>query len=345
MAKSIILSGYFGFDNGGDEAVLCSQVEMLRETLPEADLVALSGAPERTVAANTEYALRAIDRRDTKAIKNELKNAALLISGGGSLFQDVTSVGSVYYYASILNLAHKAKVPAVVFAQGLGPLNTAIGRHLTKKAMAKCEFLSWRDVESQKFALKLGLPADKMMLLCDPVLNWQRGVVKKQSEPKRVLVALRPWQGLPVAEIIEALNQLKTEYTVELLPFQRSVDEALAAELNAGLAEPLPVIKYDSPQALIHEIAQADFVIGMRLHALIMAVSALTPCAAISYDPKVDSFAAQADLPVIGRVESLKASDIVAAVKANIGTEPAEKDYAAIFKEPLNRIAEIYHRG
>ena len=345
MAKSIILSGYFGFDNGGDEAVLCSEVKMLREILPEADLVALSGAPERTVAANTEYALRAIDRRDTKAIKKELQNAALLISGGGSLFQDVTSVGSVYYYASILNLAHKASVPAVVLAQGLGPLNTGLGRWLTKKAMAKCEFLSWRDVESQKFALRLGLPAEKMLLLCDPVLNWQRGVVKKQSDTKRVLVALRPWAGLPLAELAAAIEKLRSDYRVELLPFQRSVDEALAVELNSQLSAPLPLIKYDSPQALMHEIAQADFVIGMRLHALIMAVSALTPCAAISYDPKVDSFAAQAQLPVIGKVADIKADDIVEAVKSNIGRQMIEKDYAAIWQEPLRRIADIYHRN
>ena len=108
---------------------------MLREALPDADLVALSGDPEKTIAANTEYALRAIDRRDNKAIKRELENAALLISGGGSLFQDVTSVASVYYYASILNMAHKAGVPAIVLGQGLGPLNTGIGKWLTKKVI------------------------------------------------------------------------------------------------------------------------------------------------------------------------------------------------------------------
>lgn len=346
MDKSILLSGYFGFDNGGDEAVLSAVVKMLRDILPDVPLIALSADPAKTEKANRQYDLNAIDRRNLKIIKNELQHAALFISGGGSLFQDVTSVRSVYYYASMLNLAAKAGVPAVVLAQGLGPLNTFLGRRLTRKAMAKCEFLSWRDAESLNLAVKIGLPKEKMILTCDPVLNWNPDYAAKSSGGNRVLIAVRPWQNFADSEIVRAADLLLADgYEVLLLPFQKNVDEDLANKINDALANKCRVLPYAGPLQLYGEIASADFLVGMRLHSLIMAKGAGTACAAISYDPKIDSFAKREQIEVLGTAENIKAEDIVKAVKSGC-SKPAEKqDYSAEWQEILQKISEIYNRN
>ncbi|MGI5824041.1 MAG: polysaccharide pyruvyl transferase CsaB [Bacillota bacterium] len=346
MDKSILLSGYFGFDNGGDEAVLSAVVKMLRDILPDVPLIALSGDPDKTVKSNREYDLKAIDRRNIKAIKNELQHAALLISGGGSLFQDVTSVRSVYYYASILNLAHKAGVPAVILAQGLGPLNSFFGKRMTRKSMSKCEFISWRDPDSLNLAVRIGLPQEKMLLTCDPVLNWNPDYAVKSSEGKRVVVAVRPWQNFAQKEIVKAAAELLAEdYDVILLPFQKGVDEDLAAEMNAALDNRCKVPVYSGPLQLFGEIASADFLVGMRLHSLIMAKGAGTHCAAISYDPKIDSFAKREEITVLGTAENIKSGDIVSAVKQGCNFRTEKKDYSEDWREVLARISEIYHRA
>src|SRR2546428_345423 len=44
----IVVSGYYGFGNGGDEAVLEAIVGALRARLPQAQLVVLSAAPDQT---------------------------------------------------------------------------------------------------------------------------------------------------------------------------------------------------------------------------------------------------------------------------------------------------------
>lgn len=342
MDKSILISGYFGFDNGGDEAVLAAVVKMLRERFPKANLVALSANPRETEKNNEDYDLRAIDRGNIAAIKAELKGAALFVSGGGSLFQDVTSVRSVYYYASMLNLAHKAGVPAVVLAQGLGPLNTFLGRRLTARAMKKCRFLAWRDADSLELAVKIGLPREKMRLTCDPVLNWNPEYVAKSSKGNRVAIAVRPWQGFAKDEIVKAAaTLLDREYDVVLLPFQKGVDESLAAELNSALGDRCKVPQYISPMQLYCEIASADYLIGMRLHALIMAQGAGTGCAAISYDPKIDSFAAREGIQVLATAADITAEKIVAAVEAGCGQDHEKKDYAAFWQPMLDEIAEI----
>lgn len=346
MYKSILISGYFGFDNGGDEAVLSSVVKMLRDILPNAPIVALSADPVKTAKANLEYDLKAIDRRNMRLIKAELQNAALFISGGGSLFQDVTSVRSVYYYASILNTAHKAGVPAVVLAQGLGPLNTFLGKRMTKKAMLPCEFISWRDQESLDLAVSIGLPKEKMILTCDPVLNWNPDYVAKSSKGNRVVIAVRPWHDFAKEEIVKAVDQLLAEdYDVVLLPFQKGVDENLAKELNQKLDNRCKVPEYVSPLQLYCEIASADFLIGMRLHSLIMARGAGTNCAAISYDPKIDSFGKRENIAVLGTAQNIKSIDIVNAVKEGCNIHTEKKDYSKDWQEVLDKIFEIYNRN
>ena len=345
MDKSILLSGYFGFDNGGDEAVLSAVVKMIREILPDTPIIALSSDPQKTIKSNRQYDLKAIDRKNVGAIKRELEHAALFISGGGSLFQDVTSVRSVYYYASMLNLAHKAGVPAIVLAQGLGPLNTFLGRTLTKRAMEKCEFMAWRDQDSLNLAVKIGLPKEKMILTCDPVLNWNPEYVEKSSEGNRVAIAVRPWKNFAKAEIAKAAEiLLEKSYDVVLLPYQKGVDEELAAEINGTLGNRCKVPQYVSPHQLYSEIASADFLVGMRLHSLIMAKGAGTNCAAISYDPKINSFSEREDVPVLGNAADITAERIVEAVEAGCGAVIERKDYTEFWQPLLDRIAEICQR-
>ena len=89
MSKKILLSGYYGFDNVGDEAVLFSIVRDLRAVMgDEAEITVLSNNPETTSA---RYDVRAVDRWNKKTLLTEIKACDLFISGGGSLLQDVTS--------------------------------------------------------------------------------------------------------------------------------------------------------------------------------------------------------------------------------------------------------------
>ena len=346
MDKSILLSGYFGFDNGGDEAVLSAVVKMLLDILPDAPLIALSANPAKTEKANREYDLKAVDRKNFRAIKDELQHAALFISGGGSLFQDVTSVRSVYYYAAMLKMAAKANVPSVVLAQGLGPLNTFLGRRRTKKAMQNCEFLSWRDAESLNLAVKIGLPQNKMILTCDPVLNWNPDYAAKKHSGKKVLVAVRPWRNFAETEIVKAVDMLSAEnYDVVLLPFQKNVDEDLANKINNALNNKCDILPYESPLQLYADIACADFLVGMRLHSLIMAKGAETACAAISYDPKIDSFAKRENIEVLGNAENVTAESIVAAVQKGCCARVEKKDYSEQWQEIFQRISDIYNRS
>ena len=334
-ARKIILSGYYGFNNAGDEAVLAALVQIFKTAFADVEPVALSAEPATTAE---RLNIRAIDRWDGAALRRELADAALFCSGGGSLLQDVTSVRSVYYYTSLILQAQRQKVPTLVLAQGLGPLNTRLGRWLTRSALKKCRLLSWRDEKSVKLAAELGLGALPNYRVCDPVLLWQGGGEAVNSGA--VGLALRPWRGLRPEAAAELIRRLRASgHQVLLLPFyygsggKPGEAELLAAEINRALTEnsaeeAAEVCAADSPEAVFAAIRGCKMVIGMRLHALIMAAAANVPALAISYDPKVEAFAGQMGLPLAaGGVDFAPAA--VAEQAAEVLTDPPAYALAA----------------
>jgi polysaccharide pyruvyl transferase WcaK-like protein len=90
------LSGYYGFSNSGDEAVLKSILTALEDAGKQAGIkiepIVLSGDPDWT---KRQYGVEAVHRTKLGEVRQALKNSDGLISGGGSLLQDATGLGSI----------------------------------------------------------------------------------------------------------------------------------------------------------------------------------------------------------------------------------------------------------
>ena len=100
--KKIVVSGYFGFDNSGDDAILKAMVEDFKKLNRDIEIRALSKNPEKT---RRVYGINAVDRFSLKELVKALRDADLLLSGGGSLLQDITSTRSIIYYLSVIIIA------------------------------------------------------------------------------------------------------------------------------------------------------------------------------------------------------------------------------------------------
>ena len=103
----VVISGYYGFDNSGDEAILMAMVKCFKKLMPEARLVVLSNNPVKT---REMYGVKAVSRWQPLAILFELIGCDLFISGGGSLLQDVTSARSLRYYMTLMGIARRIAV-------------------------------------------------------------------------------------------------------------------------------------------------------------------------------------------------------------------------------------------
>ena len=90
--SDIVISGYHGFANSGDEALLFAILSTLRKKKPDISVTVLSKIPEET---SRVYGVKSVNRYNFFEIRKEMKKAKMLLFGGGSLLQDVTSSKSI----------------------------------------------------------------------------------------------------------------------------------------------------------------------------------------------------------------------------------------------------------
>ena len=80
-----VVSGYIGFNNFGDEAIAHTVAQKLKKEMPE-KITFISSNPTETAIQHDVEACGMLK------FFTPLKDADVLISGGGSLLQDVTSL-------------------------------------------------------------------------------------------------------------------------------------------------------------------------------------------------------------------------------------------------------------
>ena len=73
----VLLSGYYGFDNAGDEAVLYAIVRALRQVKPDIDITVLSNQPENTAQA---LDVKAVNRWGKGGLVSRERSAAWICS-------------------------------------------------------------------------------------------------------------------------------------------------------------------------------------------------------------------------------------------------------------------------
>ena len=163
----VVLSGYFGFDNVGDEAILFSIIRALRKLEPTIEITVLSNNPAETAAT---YGVDSVNRWNIADVRAAMKSADGLISGGGSLMQDATSGKTIPYYAGVIKLAQMAKVPVFIYSQGIGPINGALGKWLVKSVFNKCAGITVRDEGSFELLREIGV-RPPVTVVPDPVVG------------------------------------------------------------------------------------------------------------------------------------------------------------------------------
>ncbi|MDO4540384.1 MAG: polysaccharide pyruvyl transferase CsaB, partial [Syntrophomonadaceae bacterium] len=295
----IVLSGYYGFDNAGDEALLMAISGALHALAPEAELVVFSGAPERTEEL---HGLSAVYYMSPIAVWRELWNTDLLISGGGSIFQDVSSWRSLPYYISVVSLAKLFRKPVIFYAQGVGPINRPFSRLLMRLVANRVDMITLRDDASREYLLELGVTRPPMRVTADPVFSLDaaddddpavRELLDALEFPA-VGVAVRHWAPLDgyQPELALCLDELAARgYEILFIAMDWPEDLEEARRVEALMRQPARILeqKLGSREHLAL-ISHLDLMIGMRLHALIFAASQGVPVGGIAYDPKVEAF-------------------------------------------------------
>jgi len=342
----IMISGYYGFNNTGDEAILKSMVRAFKEKIPQVKIAVLSHNPLQT---SQTYKVKAINRLHLIKIIRCLRNVNLFISGGGGLLQDSTGKGwSILYYLGLILVAKIVKVPVMIYAQGVGPINKKINKLLIKWILNKVNLITVRDNHSKKLLNNLGISAtsiyvnsDSAFLLKKKDINhiiniypYIRELIKSDNCPL-IGVSVREYKnnGSDLKRIFaQAADYLIENYQAKIifLPFKFDEDVHISEKILSLMKNQADVLKTRlEPEELLSLLSRLSLVVGVRLHSIIFSSMANIPFIALNYDPKVKYF-----------VEDLGLSELLLEIDEDISLKNFQKKIEYI-RENNDKIKDI----
>ncbi|MDR0445990.1 MAG: polysaccharide pyruvyl transferase CsaB [Oscillospiraceae bacterium] len=315
--KSVVMGGYFGFGNAGDEAIMQTVHDCVSSALPGARITVLSKSPRATRA---RYGYKAVSRFNPVSVVGALRRCDALVFGGGSLLQDYTSTRSLLYYLAILSLARAMRRRVMIYANGIGPVTREKNRRRVKTAVEQADVVTLRDERSLEELLSMGVTRDDITVTSDPVFTAELPDKAEREELLRAMGLSRPFAVFSVRqwntgerfapELARLCGMIKSELELDILflpmqpPGDIAASRAVAAQLPDGAVIPPRELTLREYFALIGE---ARLAVSMRLHTLIFAARAGTPALGIDVDPKLRAYLELLGAPNLGTPEEFDA--------------------------------------
>jgi polysaccharide pyruvyl transferase CsaB len=313
--KRVLISGWYGNGNLGDEALLAGMLRAIAAADPAIEPVVFSDDPPRTAREHRVRTRSRDNRSHRRRLASEARALprydALAIGGGGLIKDFGDRPGNVHAWLRPGIVASLMRRPASWYAIGVDEIRHEESRAVVRRAAARTRLITVRDAGSARALAALDVEqepvvtADPAVLTVAPDQGWRAG------ERPLVTVCPRRWKSTGagvdrpdleervLSELADALDALveRHDARIRFVPF-RSVAGDDDAEVCAALARlmtrseeasvvPLP----GSPEAAGELIARSQLVVGTRLHSLILAAAAAVPSFGLEYMPKIRFFA------------------------------------------------------
>lgn len=337
--NKIVISGYYGFNNIGDESILTAIISNLREGIEDIDITVLSKDPKLTY---NKHGVNAVNRKNPFEIIREIKKCDLLISGGGSLLQDVTSNRSIIYYLSIILIGILCNKKIMIYSQGIGPINNSINKYLTKKILNNVDYMTLRDERSKNVLRDMKIENQSIIVAADPVIglkkrNLQLGkdllIGSSSKDIKKPIIgfALRGRnKDENMVNVISRISDSIIEETggsVVFIPFHYGEDIKTLDEIEENMTNKAIFLrnKYELDE-MLSIVGNLDLLVGIRLHSLIFSAIMNVPMIAISYDPKVDYFMESINEPVFCNIGELESNSLMEEIREKLNNKDKYKN-------------------
>lgn len=283
-SQKIVICGYYGRGNFGDEAILRVILSKIKKQNPEAKILILNPKKIFSVVRN-------------------ISGADYFIFGGGSILQNSTSDASLLYYLSVIGLSKLFCKRKIMLANGIGPfikrkIPLKILFNVIKHAINCFDFISVRDSDSQK-ALSALLPNRKIHLVPDPALisfkNINQQLKSNQNDcfEKDFFIYIPHANsilksGIKTNRLAKTLKFLCSKHKLQLkiAVLNKKEDLPLALEICAHISE-AEIIAPQHEEDAANSFRGAKFIISSRYHGSLLATVLEKPTISISTDPKI----------------------------------------------------------
>ncbi len=320
----VLLAGYYGFGNLGDELLVDACVKLLEKNgIPRERIAVLSADPDGT---KKTLGTASYDRWKLNEIRSAMKDSNTMLLGGGGLFQDQTSLRSCFYYWSLVQIARICSVKSWAVGHSLGPFNTAMGPYFAKKAFGKCLYRNVRNRSSLGMLNNWGFFGTQ-----SPDLVMSLKVKRDFERGDRLLLNLRTgYEKVSRSAVSSAVKAAEQKgLSISAVAFaDEDIKEFEKYACNGTLKlDQITVVRSLSQFEDI--LSRSCCAIGMRLHFLVLALLAGLPLHGAPYDPKVVSFCKEWEIPVTG----------------SAGAEFSSPPEACILEETADKVATSFREG
>jgi len=344
--KKMLLAGYYGFGNLGDEAILEMALKQILEITDRKNITVLSGNKEVT---KKKYNIDTIDRYNVFSIIKKLKSSDALVFGGGSLLQDVTSKRSIYYYLFLIRLAKIMNNKIVMLSQGIGPIINEKSKRAVASTLKMVDYITVRDKHSKEFLESIGVDENKVFLSTDPVINLKAGenIKNEQNGSKKICFSLRNWKNTDVSEKISQVAEKLIKNNIEcyFIPFYYNEDLELIDQVEKNIKDKAVYYKERlSTNEAFDIIKNMDVMVGVRLHSLIFAAAANVPFVAVSYDHKVDHFVNSVNMKVACNIDNIDVELLYDEIIKKLENEDEEKKKLQESVSKLRQLTNINYK-
>ena len=298
----IVLLGYYGFGNLGDNALLRASIKRAKKAYGGKIISALTKSPKRD---RLDFGIRCVNRYSPLSIIRELWGAEVLILGGGTLLQDSTSLRSLIYYSSVIKLAKALGLRVELWGNGLTRPRAVLAARLVKWAIANSSYVGLRDLSSASEALRLASIGDGDKLYYEKDLAADQGAAQSSridflldrlgikngdSIKDFAVIAVMGGVGKGYLSILRYwLEKIKSQgitlVFIPMFPAEETSECQYLCECHGGV-----VASSLSESDVVGLMKHCSVVCGMRLHSLVFASAANAPFVGFGGDPKIESF-------------------------------------------------------
>lgn len=304
----LLVNGYYGCKNTGDDALVASIVWGIKQKYPLTQITICSDIP----LVMPENIIVNYHRSSTKSkVIKELKQFFIAIRknyyiyGGGSVFDDRVSTFRLKRQLYAMSLLKLFGCKNLALGVSLGPIKTSSGINYLKRIINKLSYLYVRDIRSFQITKRLNIRT-KISFGIDPaILIGDISLPKTETSTSfnnGVVVAPCDYKNISdsnvhkaVKNLVEMLNIIysMSQIPINLVAFNGSGgDFELCNIIKDSLSsQNVTIHKYNSNPKFMYEIIKTSkIVIGMRLHSIVYAYAAQIPYIGLKYHEKVEDF-------------------------------------------------------
>lgn len=331
---NLLIAGYHGFGNCGDEAILKAMTTNIRGLADDVDITALSHNPEFT---KNEYGIKSVQRFNVFQVLSAIRHSDIILSGGGTLLQNGTSTRSLLYYLSIIKLAKLLRKRVMLYANGIGPVTGKLNQRLVRSVINTVDVITLREKLSEADLRSIGVSNPNVTVTADAAFKLEsisdtdaEKLLEKEGfeerGKKRIGVAVRAWSKAKygedyiskVAKACDNIADMGKE--IIFIPMQYPKDIAVSKRVSSMMKNKSYVLtRRYTPSEMMGIVGRVDVMVSMRLHTLIFAAVKNIPMVGIIYDPKIEYYLKELDMPEGGDVRTEKLdSDRITSVTLDI---------------------------